>query len=328
MRERLELALDEHDAGERLRDLRMLGSPVQSVRMVFDLMPRDTEERLAGDRRAHGARAPGALEHRGRAHRGRAAGHRGRPPPGRRSARSRPTRGAASTPRHPPFFHTLVDEYDARGLGDARACATGSTSWRRAPTAAYASLGRYLVEEYAPHADRARPGRTRALLAVRARLQRHRARPRRDLRVGVGRAAPHRARDGARSPSASSPAPTSTTVIEHLETDPNRAIEGVDEFRRWNQELLDTTVAELDGTHFDIPDAGAAGRGDDRAARRRGRDVLHGPVRGLQPTRPHLVPDARQDPLPALGRGVDLLPRGRPRPSPADRRRCATSPTR
>ena len=36
--------LEEHDAGERLRDLRVLGSPVQSVRMVFDLMPRDTAD--------------------------------------------------------------------------------------------------------------------------------------------------------------------------------------------------------------------------------------------------------------------------------------------
>ena len=44
LRERLELALEEHDAGERLRDLRILGSPVQEVRMVFDLMPRESEE--------------------------------------------------------------------------------------------------------------------------------------------------------------------------------------------------------------------------------------------------------------------------------------------
>jgi uncharacterized protein (DUF885 family) len=41
-------------------------------------------------------------------------------------------------------------------------------------------------------------------------------------------------------------------VFEHLESDPTRAIEGVDEFQRWNQELIDTTIAELDGTHFDI----------------------------------------------------------------------------
>ena len=42
LRERLELALVEHEAGERLRDLRVLGSPVQSVRMAFDLMGRDS----------------------------------------------------------------------------------------------------------------------------------------------------------------------------------------------------------------------------------------------------------------------------------------------
>jgi uncharacterized protein (DUF885 family) len=43
-------------------------------------------------------------------------------------------------------------------------------------------------------------------------------------------------------------------VIDHLEHDPTRAIEGVDAFRAWNQELLDATVAALDGVHFDIPD--------------------------------------------------------------------------
>ena len=40
--------------------------------------------------------------------------------------------------------------------------------------------------------------------------------------------------------------------------------------------------------------AAAPVRGDDRAARRRGRDVLHGPERGLLPARPHVVPDAGQ----------------------------------
>src|SRR6476619_1520539 len=44
MRERLELGLVEYEAGERLRDLRVLGSPVQTVRMAFDLMARDTAD--------------------------------------------------------------------------------------------------------------------------------------------------------------------------------------------------------------------------------------------------------------------------------------------
>jgi uncharacterized protein (DUF885 family) len=43
-------------------------------------------------------------------------------------------------------------------------------------------------------------------------------------------------------------------VIEHLDRDTARAIDGVDEFQQWNQELIDTTIAELNGTHFDIPE--------------------------------------------------------------------------
>jgi uncharacterized protein (DUF885 family) len=39
-----------------------------------------------------------------------------------------------------------------------------------------------------------------------------------------------------------------------LESDPNRAIDGVEEFRQWMQELQDRTISELAGTHFDIPD--------------------------------------------------------------------------
>ena len=44
MRERLTLQLAEADAGERLRDLRIIGSPIQEVRQCFDLMPYDTDD--------------------------------------------------------------------------------------------------------------------------------------------------------------------------------------------------------------------------------------------------------------------------------------------
>ena len=123
----------------------------------------------------------------------------------------------------------------------------------RAPRAAYASLGRYLVEEYAPHADEHDPvGRERYSLYAR------------DFN-GIELDLDETYAWGGTSCTASStrcgqvaeriiPGADVDEVIEHLETDPNRAIEGVDEFRRWNQELLDTTVAELNGTHFDIPE--------------------------------------------------------------------------
>jgi uncharacterized protein (DUF885 family) len=43
-------------------------------------------------------------------------------------------------------------------------------------------------------------------------------------------------------------------VVHRLETDPGRSIDGVDAFRDWLQTLMDRTIAELDGTHFDIPE--------------------------------------------------------------------------
>src|SRR5438132_1474304 len=66
----------------------------------------------------------------------------------RSRARSRPTRGAGSTPTR-PFFHALVDEYDASGIGNGVFRDRLESLATRA-TEAYASLGRFLVEEYAP----------------------------------------------------------------------------------------------------------------------------------------------------------------------------------
>ncbi len=42
-------------------------------------------------------------------------------------------------------------------------------------------------------------------------------------------------------------------TIAFLESDPNRAVDGVDAFRQWMQDLQDRTIAELDGVHFDVP---------------------------------------------------------------------------
>ena len=49
------------------------------------------------------------------------------------------------------------------------------------------------------------------------------------------------------------PGATIEETKQFLESDPDRAIDGVDEFRQWMQDLQDRTIAELDGTHFDIP---------------------------------------------------------------------------
>ena len=44
MQDSLRLNLDQHDANQQFRSLSMIHSPVHSVRQVFDLMPRETEE--------------------------------------------------------------------------------------------------------------------------------------------------------------------------------------------------------------------------------------------------------------------------------------------
>jgi uncharacterized protein (DUF885 family) len=49
------------------------------------------------------------------------------------------------------------------------------------------------------------------------------------------------------------PGATAPEAMAYLDTH-GTAVTGVDEVRRWLQELLDTTISELDGTHFDLPD--------------------------------------------------------------------------
>src|SRR4051794_18478646 len=144
MRERLELALTEYDAGERLRDLRVLGSPVQTVRMAFDLMPRDRAddwhviaERMAlvpqGLSSIEAALAEGAAEGIVAARRQAVA-----------CTKQADTWGGLDASTR-SFFHTLVDEYEAAGHGDRALLARLEILATRA-TEAYASLGRFLVE--------------------------------------------------------------------------------------------------------------------------------------------------------------------------------------
>ena len=50
------------------------------------------------------------------------------------------------------------------------------------------------------------------------------------------------------------PGGTVPEVLELLEADPARSVEGVEGYQRWLQELHDEALTELHGKHFDIPD--------------------------------------------------------------------------
>jgi uncharacterized protein (DUF885 family) len=250
MRERLELAVTEHEAGERLRDLRVLGSPVQTVRMAFDLMARETADdwRVIAERMALVPQGLASIED------ALAQGVASDVVAARRQAvactKQADTWGGLD-PATQPFFHALVDEYDASGVGDPALRRRLETLATRA-TEAYASLGRFLVEEYAPRAgERDAVGRDRYSLYARdfngIELDL-------DETYAWGWDELHRIEHAMRAVAERIiPGADVDAVIDHLETDPARAVEGVEAFQRWNQELLDTTVAALDGTHFDIP---------------------------------------------------------------------------
>ena len=248
--ERLELSLEQHDAGERLRDVRILGSPIQYVRMVFDLVPRDTAEQwqVIAERLAlvpQGLASIEAALTEG-AQQGIVAARR------QAVACAQQADVWAGLDGTRPFFLTMVDDYAERDFAEPAFQHRLEELATRA-TAAYAAMGRYLVDEYAPHAVEHDPvGRDRYSLYARdftgIELDL-------DETYAWGWDELHRIEHAMQSVAERIlPGADVDAVIEHLETDPNRAIEGVDEFRRWNQELLDTTVAELDGTHFDIPD--------------------------------------------------------------------------
>jgi uncharacterized protein (DUF885 family) len=250
LRERLELSLLEHDAGERLRDVRVLGSPVQTVRMAFDLMARDTDDdwRVIAERLALVPQGLASIE---------AAlveGVRQGVVAARRQAvacAQQADTWGGKDPTTTPFFIGLIDTFDESSTRDPALRARLVELATRA-TAAYAALGRFLVEEYAPHATEHDPvGRERYRLYARdfngIELDL-------DETYAWGWEELHRIEHAmGQVAERILPGAGVDEVIAHLEADPARSIDGIDEFRRWNQDLLDRTVAALDGEHFDIP---------------------------------------------------------------------------
>ncbi len=126
----------------------------------------------------------------------RAPGHRRRPAPGRRLRAAGRHLGRGQRRRHPVLPHA---GREARRVGDRRHGLARPPRRRRRPRDAGLRGVRPLPRRRVP-APRGR-GRRRGrhpLRAVGPGVERHRARPGRHVRVGMGRAAPHRARDAAR----------------------------------------------------------------------------------------------------------------------------------
>jgi len=251
LRRYLEVGVELMETDEDLRPLRVIGSPVSEVRLCFDLMPRETRDDWATVA-ARVAGVPHALDGLREAldagvQRGIVAARR----QAVACAQQADTWGGVDA-ETAPYFLTLVHAHDAAGIGDDGLRSRLEESARRA-TEAYASLGRYLVEEYLPHAEeRDAVGPERYSRLARAftgtTLDLHET-------YAWGWDELHRIESAMRDVGERVlPAQPIADVIDHLEHDPTRMIEGEDALRAWLQDLIDSTIDDMDGTHFDIPE--------------------------------------------------------------------------
>jgi uncharacterized protein (DUF885 family) len=240
-----------HDAGELLRELNVIHCPLQMIRQVFDLVPTETIEHWESIA-ARLALVPQGLDtYRTTLQEGVAQGLVAAQRQAAACARQADAWGGVESGGR-GFFQQFVERYSASDLhepGLAQHLADGA---HRADQA-YATFGRFLVDEYLPVANEAD-----AVGAERYGLW---ARVYNGMELDLvdtyewGWSELHRIEHAMGSVGDRIlPGRPIAEVIEHLEHDPTRSIDGVDEFRAWLQDLLDTTIAELDGTHFDIPE--------------------------------------------------------------------------
>ncbi|HUB43189.1 MAG TPA: DUF885 domain-containing protein [Streptosporangiaceae bacterium] len=244
MLERLGLAVELSDAGETTRELNVIASWIQGVRQVFDLMPTEGEE-AQRNIAARMAAVPAAYANLQQtyaeaARRNRVAARRQVIECAKQCAQwSAPGSG---------FYHGLVDRTGATGalLADLTAAAD-------AASAATAELGKFLETELLPLApDRDAVGRERYALASRNFLG---AAIDLDEAYAWGWAEVMRLEAEMAQVAGLIVAGGSVEdATAQLDADPARQINGSANLKSWMQEFADSTIAELHGTHFDIPE--------------------------------------------------------------------------
>jgi uncharacterized protein (DUF885 family) len=244
MRERLALAVERYQAGDTTSELSTINSWVQMVREVFDLMPTDGEEaaaniakRMAAVPRAYRELSATLLD---AARDGRCAA--------RRQVEEVAEQCAAWARPGNSFYAGLVERLTA--VPDSLRGELGEAA--RAATAATAELGAFLDRELMPLArekDACGP-------EVYGRASRHYLGAAVDLREAYAWSWEELARlraEMARVSSLVRPGATVQEAVAILDEDPARRVQGRENFRAWMQEQAERTIAELDGTHFDIP---------------------------------------------------------------------------
>jgi len=252
VREVLETQVLLHEIGEDLRSIAVLGSAVQEVREAFDVLQTETEE----DWEAVAARMAGVPECLSSLQEAYSEGIRqGLVAPRRQvvgAVGQVEVWAGIDADRTRPYFLGLADRFVASGAGGGALRDRVIEEAERA-TAALASFARYLANEYSSHAaEEDAVGAER--YAVQARVWNGTALDLHET-YAWGWDELHRI-EHAVGQVASRILPNASVdeAIALLESDPARAIEGEDNLRAWLQDLMDRTIGELNGVHFDIPE--------------------------------------------------------------------------
>ncbi|GIH18263.1 DUF885 domain-containing protein [Rugosimonospora africana] len=249
MRERLELALARYDAGETTSELNVIGSGLHAVRSVFDLMPL-AGEKAASDIAARLGAVPRAL---GEYQQTLLEAARG----GHVSAQKQIVEVAKqcdswTDPNADDFYPALVRRVEQAGELPAGLRADLERGGEAA-NAATVEFGRFLREELAPLGGQNQAvGRDRYALASQYFLG---ARVDLDETYAWGFAELARLESEMRNVSDKIvPGGSIDDAVAALDADPARTIGTKEAFRDWMQELADRAIADLSGTHFDIPE--------------------------------------------------------------------------
>ncbi|MGI5146236.1 DUF885 domain-containing protein [Plantactinospora sp. CA-294935] len=246
MQERLGLELARYEAGETASELNVIASGLHELRQVFDLMPTEGAEAV-GNIAARLGQFAGALDaYKTTLRTAAGAGHV--------SSRAQIVEVAKqcdiwTDPDGDNFFHSLVERLPADP-----ALAAELRRGAAAATAATAEFGHFLRDELAP-LGRAKQaaGRDRYELASQYFLG-----ARVDLAEtyawGFEELARLEAEMRAVAAQIAGPGASVDAAVTALDADPARRIQGKEAFRDWMQALADKAIAELHGTHFDIPE--------------------------------------------------------------------------
>jgi len=252
MQERLGLAEETYAAGLAHMSLNVLASPVQGIRDIFDLMPTDTDAQwltLA----TRMTKIPAALD--GYVESLRVAAARGLVSP-KRQVEACATQCAGLTTADGYFAHLLSSHLlgakrsGGERLGDA--AAEGLRDAVGQASAAYARLGRILLDEILPQAPEADAcGRERYQLLSRSFLG-----ATVDLEETYQWGQQELARITAEMEAVAQqikPGASVKEAIDILDADPGYQLNGTDELKAWMQGKADEVITNLADTHFDIP---------------------------------------------------------------------------